>query len=153
LALPNPLMGALDRARLAVAYRLPDDDLARTFRWLATHTPGDAVMILPPWREDSYYLSRRPQIASVHAVRYDRIPEWRARIEAMVGSLDGDSPAALDTVRLAAHYDSLPASQISVIVAGYGGNYLVSRGAYSYPVVFESGRYRVYDLAGAADRR
>ena len=76
----------------------PDADLENIadFRaaadWISKNTPETDIVIAPPWRADAYYFLRRPLIADWHAFRYDDMPGWRARIEAMVGDLSNTDP-------------------------------------------------------------
>ena len=44
------------------------------------------------------------------------------------------------------HYNQLTEKDIRSIVEKYGGDYLVSKGGYSYPILFDSGTYKVYSL-------
>ena len=148
---PPPLPTMLSRMqrqiRLATKYRRPSDQLTQALQWLASNTPVGATAIVPPWRKDSYYVSQRAQIASLGAVRYDRIEEWRERVELLVGPLSDSDPAAENESRLEARYRGLSEAQISSIVERYGGEYLVSPSEYAYPLLFDTGTYRVYRLA------
>lgn len=49
---------------------------------------------------------------------------------------------------MAQHYNQLPAEAIVAIQAAYGGDYLVSRNHYRFPVLYDTGTYRVYRLTG-----
>jgi len=135
-----------------------NEPLQQTFAWLAVHTAPDSTVILPPWRKDTFYLARRAQVANWHVARADRLDEWRQRIEALVGDLTPfeSEPGAGGSGRrrLFEHmdhaYHRLTESALASIASRYGGEYLVSRTSYSYPVLFQSGAYRVYRLPPVA---
>jgi hypothetical protein len=130
------------------------DDLVSTMVWVSRHTPREAVIITPPWRQDSFYWTRRAQIASWLTPTYDRIDEWYDRITALTGKLEdprlrtgpwAQRQGPID-VAIKAHYDGLSEQDVQQIVRRYGGDYLISKGTYSFPVLFDSGSYRVYRL-------
>lgn len=145
------------QAKLTYRSWHPRPDGARdAFRWLAENTPNGTIVILPPWRRDTFYLSRRAQIANWNAPAVDRLAEWRARIEAMTGQTPkpGAPPNPVVSIprledalaRLENEYDHLTEEDIAALVARYGGEYLVSETAYGYPAAFASGAYKVYAL-------
>jgi hypothetical protein len=147
MGLTNPVGYLWDRAVWRLREWRGADDIRRAFVFLAQSTPNDAVAILPPWRRDSFYYARRAQVANFDQVRLDRIPEWRERIEALVGPLSED-PATFTQEALEARYSRLTTDQISAIASRYGARYLVSQTPYPYQIRYQSGRYRVYDLTG-----
>lgn len=151
MGLTNPVGYLWDRTIWRAREWRGADDIRRTFTWLAQRAPSDAVAILPPWRRDSFYYARRPQVANFDQVRLDRIPEWRERIEALVGPLS-DDPASFMADALEERYTRLTTEQISAIAARYDARYLVSQAAHPYPVRYESGRYRVYELTDIANQ-
>ena len=59
--------------------------MEKAFKWIAKNTPTNSIIISPPWRGDSFYLSRRAQIASWWLPRFDRLTEWRERLELLAG--------------------------------------------------------------------
>jgi hypothetical protein len=132
----------------------PDDDGRRAFRWLARHTPRDSLAILPPQRGDAYYFAARAQIASWSLVRLDRPGEWRRRVETLVGDTWA-GPEAPDAMRraLGRRFTARTQAEIDAIARTYGADYLVTRAAYGYPVLFEAGAYRVYGLRAAREGR
>jgi hypothetical protein len=132
------------------AWTQQEEGVQKAFKWIATNTPADAIIVSPPWRTDSFYLSRRGQIASWSVPRFDRLPEWRARLESLVGdmsSVRGYGTRESRTEFMASRYNALTARDIESLVRNYGAAYLVSSGTYSYPVLFNSGDYRVYSLS------
>jgi len=111
-------------------------------------------VIAPPWWNDGFYYLRRPLIANWHAPRYDRLTEWKDRIESLVGdtsdltyedAMDGQMNAAAWS-----YYASLSTEQIEHIQKEYGGKtgakWLVTTGQYPYRVAFRAKSYFVYEL-------
>ena len=125
-----------------------EEDVQTAFRWIATNTPDDSIVISPPWRGDSFYFSRRGQVASWWVPRFDRLTEWRQRLELIAGDVSSVKPettkARMD--HMIRHYNHLREADIDSLRAEYGANYLLSSTDYSYPVVFDSGRYKIYSL-------
>jgi len=138
----------------SAAVMQPDDSARLAFKWIAENTPADAVVIAPPWRKDSYYYTRRAQVANWHAPRLDRYREWRERIDALVGPVAAPPGRTYELAfeeqpqiqQMARAYGQLTEDNIREIVGRYGGDYLVSVTPYVYPVVHSSGAYRVYSL-------
>ncbi len=149
-SLPGSLM---DQESELVTARRPLDDLGHALGWMASHTPNGSVAILPPWRKDAWQLARRAQVADWDGVRYDRVAEWLRRMEAMVGPLEHETAAvANDPAVLEERFSSLTEAQVEAIASQYGAAYLVSKTPYAHPVLFQSGRYRVYALGAAQPR-
>jgi hypothetical protein len=109
-----------------------EEDVKKAFRWIAGNTPTESIVISPPWRGDSFYLSQRGQIASWWIIRFDRLETTKARLDQM-----------------AHHYNQLTTTDIESLVNKYGAAYLVSSANYSYPALFNSGSYKVYSLKTA----
>lgn len=129
-------------------YRLwtaPADSADRVFRWVAQHTPKDAVVIAPPWRKDALYRTERAQIVNWWFCRNDQIHEWRTRIEALVGPIPivphshGDLIAAMRQA-----YIGRTESAMSWVARRYGADYLITEAEYEFPLLFREGTYRVY---------
>jgi hypothetical protein len=132
-----------------------EDDLTKTFKWIALNTPADATVILPPWRKDTFYLAQRAQIANWWVVRFDRLAEWRQRLESMAGDLSSvtDGSEKGNMTQTVNHYDHLTEADIAALAEQYGADYLVSSSSYTYRVLFESGSYKVYSLRRQTSRR
>lgn len=150
MALPDPLGGVIDQINQSRYQREPPDDLARAFQWIGDSTPPRSRTILPPWRKESFYLARRSQVVNWDAVRYENGTEWQERMEALCGPIELPGPEAVRMQRMQDHYDRLTPEDIARVVARYGGDYLVSRAPYDYPVVYQAGAWRVYRLNQAA---
>jgi len=129
------------------AYTHNDDDLRRSFTWISENTLNGSVAILPPWKKDSFYYSKRAQVASWHAVRVDRPGEWRTRMESMVGDVaKATGSGRTKYERMEHHYHHLTEADVFSISEQYGAEYFVSGQAYPYPVLFDSPTYKVYLL-------
>lgn len=122
------------------------DGAAASFFWLRENTANGTIVIAPPWRNDFWYLSRRAAvISSVHAPVAD-LGEWRTRL----ADLTGERPLAegvLEKEKMESFYYGLPARRVVALAEKYDARYLVSKTAYPFPVVFQSGDFRVYRLS------
>ena len=125
-----------------------EEDVQRAFRWIAANTPASSIIISPPWRNDSFYLSRRGQIASWWVPRFDRLIDWRERLESIAGDVARVTPGttAARLEHMTAHYNQLTATDIASLTEKYRAEYLVSSARYRYPVLFDTGTYKVYWL-------
>jgi Domain of unknown function (DUF6798) len=146
LALLNPLeKGFLQLRETASNRAAVRDDFQKAAIWIAENTPENALVIEPPSRRDVWYFSRRATIVSFYYPTYDRLTEWRGRIDELTNNaqISGGDAAAEE---LETAYNRLSETQIEKITQKYGANYLVSRAVYAYPVVFETETYKVYRL-------
>jgi hypothetical protein len=125
-----------------------EEDVIGAFKWIAKNTPTNAVIISPPWRGENFYFSQRAQVASWWVPRFDRLTEWRDRLESMVGDVSGVRPGTTKArmEHIVARYNQLTATEIASLVEKYGAEYLVTSAKYSYPALFNSGSYKVYSL-------
>jgi hypothetical protein len=153
LCLPSAIGQLMDQTKRHYGYWVGYydwDDLQKSFIWVSENTPKTSIVILPPWRKESFYLSRRATIANWAWPRMDRFQEWQERIKALIGDF------SLEDEHLGSkwedHYDQLSENEIASIVAKYGGDYLVSESTYTYPVLFQSGTYKVYSLPASMTR-
>ncbi|TNE48588.1 MAG: hypothetical protein EP343_16015 [Deltaproteobacteria bacterium] len=126
-------------------WRARPDDISKTFRWLRTNTPNNAIAILPPWRTDSFHATQRGQIANLLAIRHDSVVEWRARLQDLLGKpLPTLSVEATEEIKK--RFLQRTTQQIQDMGKKYKANYLVSRTRYPFPVLFRTPTYNVYDL-------
>ncbi len=141
--------------RFADSWTRAPDDFDAAFAWVAANEPADAVGILPPWRQDATLASERSQVVHWSMPRYDLLPEWRRRADALVGPFPpggtGAAPA-LAAQAMRDHYDGLPEAELRRLAAEYGATFLVSRGRYDFPLRFQQGAVRVYDLPAGGER-
>jgi hypothetical protein len=152
LLFPNPLVelrSRIDNLRAEWHDVRHPDDVATLFRWVNEHTPDSSVVVSPPWRRDSFYLTRRPQIALLAAVSYGRLAEWTSRVELLVGPLDSLAGADLDEWER--RYAALGVPELRLIRARFGADFFVGCATsppLELPVVARHGAYAVYDLRG-----
>ena len=62
-----------------------DDHIAKAFDWVRENTPKDTRCIFPVDRQDSFDRAERAQVANWQAIPYDRLPEWKRRMDELVG--------------------------------------------------------------------
>jgi hypothetical protein len=146
IALLNPFGKGMAQIRETVRSREAQrDDFQKAAIWISENTPEDALVIEPPSRRDVWYFSKRATIASYYYPPYDRLAAWRARLAELSNNVQvsgGDAAAG----ELETAFDKLAETQIEQLKEKYGASFLVSRGIYSYPVVFETGTYKIYQL-------
>ncbi|MGC2234744.1 MAG: hypothetical protein WA584_01105 [Pyrinomonadaceae bacterium] len=146
IVLLNPFGKGLAQIRETVQSRTaPRDDFQKAALAIAEKTPKDSLIIEPPNRRDAWYFSKRATIVSFYYPTYDRLTEWRGRIAELTDNLQvsrGDT--AGEEIETA--FNRLSEAQIHKIKQKYGASYLVSRAVYSYPIVFETETYKVYEL-------
>lgn len=143
-----------------VSPRGNDADFITVARWVSQNTPPTDVVIAPPWPNDGFYYIQRPLIANWHAPRYDRMTDWKNRIEALVGDTSHlnyeDSLQGEMDLRAWSHYANLSPEEIERIrhdlrdaasSVPWGGQWLITTGQYpSYRLAFDANSYRVYQL-------
>lgn len=121
------------------------NDLQKTSIWLAANTPPDALVIQPPQNREFWYFSHRAAVASFAYPTYDRLQEWRERINDLTGNLQ-ISKGEFANEEIEAAYNGLSEAQIEQLKNRYDAGYLVSRAEYSYPIIFETETYKIYQL-------
>jgi hypothetical protein len=115
------------------------DDEAKTFIWFKENTAPDTFVLAPPWRDDFWYRSRRAQFVSYKYAPFSEMTEWRKRFDFLFGDeADNDAKKLI--------YNNLPKDKIAEIRQKHQIKYLVSQGIYDYPIVFQSGSWKVYQL-------
>ncbi|MEO5656429.1 MAG: DUF6798 domain-containing protein [Nitrospiria bacterium] len=151
-SLGSPIVQTVDqlRAHAALWTAHEADDVERAFRWVATHTPQDAIVISPPWRKDAFYLTGRAQVVSWSILRNDQLGEWRRRIEALAGPFPL-TPRSHEEIEagIRTAYAGRSESDMAALARRYGASYLVTDAPYDFPLLFSAGRTRVYALGGA----
>lgn len=147
LGLKSPLSELVDGARFNyLLWTQEDTDLQRAYKWFPAHTPNGSVVIAPPWQDDSIYLTQRAQVAYWGYSPPGRLREWRTRVRALVPDEWQQMPGETYAEQMGPLYSKLTEGDIAAVVKEYGGDYLVSKGRYSYPILFDSGTYKVYAL-------
>jgi hypothetical protein len=126
-------------------WREKPDDVSTALIWIRQNTAADAVVLAAPNTRNFWYLSRRAEVVSWFYPRYDRLTEWRKRISDVVGGteiVDRDSAAAA----IESGFDGLSVDQINELKRKYAASYILTRTAYPFPLVFEQGDEKVYQL-------
>ena len=126
-------------------WRAAPDDLQQAARWIAGNAPPDAVFIQPPQSREFWYLARRAGVGSFIYPTYDRLSEWRGRINDLTGNWR-ISKGEYANEEIETAYNKLSATQIERLKNKYGATHLVSRADYSYPVIYRTETYKVYQL-------
>lgn len=143
MSFPNPISG-FSALHTNQKYWHKDDGLRPALAWLAANTPNGSIAALPPWRHDTWYLGRRAQVACYPFHPYDRLGEWKERIETMVGPITEAKDEAKFKI-MEERYRAMPDSTVRLLGSKYGARYLVTTGEYGYPVLFQ-GVYKVYAI-------
>lgn len=155
LGFPEMFQSLRDHGRnLERAWTAPEDDYSVAFRWLSSNTPHGTVGIIPPWRGDAALKARRGQVVQWAMPRYDHLSQWRQRVESSVAEVPADilDHTVRDTGevwrRMIEQYHRLGPGDVQRAVKEYGVSFFVTVETYPYPVIFQAGAVRVYDLAG-----
>jgi hypothetical protein len=152
LTITSPLLAAPRMAaRTAAAWTDHDDD-ADAFRWIAANTPRSMRCVVPVDRQDAYQLGRRPIVATWQAIRYDDVPGWKRRVDALVGGPEffGAEDDDADLGELRAAYDALTAEQMTAVARRYHAGCVVASTEYPFPVLHTTGGTRIYRVPAAA---
>lgn len=143
----NPVATGFQRIEATVQkWRIGTDDMARSFDWIKENTPNGTIVIAPPWRNDFWFFSERAQVISRTYAPVSNLHEWQTRLEL----LSGESPLEQgwrNPEDVKESYEKLTSENVLNISKNYRANYFVSETEYPLPVVFMSGKSKVYKLA------
>lgn len=124
-----------------------DTDRDDALRWIAANVPADAVVVLPPGPEDTFYLAERAQIVNQKSLSFDEIDEWYERLNRIApGATDLDLVGAEDEEDLEPLYESLSEADVLALHDDYGATYMVTAADYDFTVLHRDGGWRVYKL-------
>lgn len=146
LMLNNPIGAIVDLVNDTVdQWKSEGDGFTRSAAWISENTPPGSVGIVPPWRREAWYLTRRGIVANFSFHTYDRVGEWRKRLEDLVGELQ---PRGMeDTFKaMRTHYFSLPPEKVAAMATKYKAAYFVTTGEYPFPVLHQADGWKVYSL-------
>ncbi len=150
LVVGNPIKSTYDIVRENQGEWLrKEDGFPAAARWMSIHTPLGATAIMPPWRDEAWYLSQRGMIAHYRFHPYDRLEEWMERVREQVGTVEPGKPREKRKA-IEAHYLALTPGEIATLAAKYHTGYLISASEYPFPELFHSGAWRVYALSPEA---
>ena len=69
------------------------DNMADAFGWVRKNLPHSTTCIFPLDRQDAFARAEVPQVVNWQAIPYDRLGEWKKRVDQLVGGasyFDGD---------------------------------------------------------------
>ncbi|MEZ4647932.1 MAG: hypothetical protein R3E97_03955 [Candidatus Eisenbacteria bacterium] len=146
LALPEPFSSyshALQR-RLAPSDDLPTG-LAECYDWIGENLPADVEGIAPPGLDrEFWYRAERGLVVCSEFQTYDRLSEWRRRVELLGGEMVRGPERRPSLTR---HFEAITPDEMGRIVDDLEPDFLVTRAAYSWPIAFEAGEYKVYTMS------
>ena len=133
----------------------PAPDYKALCDYARTHTPADAIFLVPPDEQEFRLLARRAIVINFKGVAQlsSELGEWRDRLCRV---LDIPSlsvlPHHFDQVfdAMAKRYEELPPDHLRKVAGEYHARYIVTTHPFPAPAVadFESGRFHLYDLQG-----
>ena len=121
------------------------DDTEKAFVWINKNTSNGTIAIVPPWRYEYWNLAKRAQIVSYNQPTYSDLNEWQKRVDKLVGSPNPEK-GVRENDDLANFYYNLNEKQINLLAEQYKAIYLISKTDYSYDLVFQSGKQKIYRL-------
>lgn len=143
----NPVPRWINDARANLnAWQAPPTDLELAFDWLSSDTDPSAVVASPPWEDRMFYLSERAQFVSWGAVTYDRVQDWRDRLERSmtdIAPLYGDA----DLEEALARYEEVPYDAWLEAAQIHGLTHLLTTAEYETTPLHSVGDWHVYDIA------
>ncbi|MGZ4676976.1 MAG: hypothetical protein ACXV8Y_10645 [Acidimicrobiia bacterium] len=145
-----PLLAAPRMVRRTVHAWIEDDPQADAFNWLSDHTPPSLRCVVPVDHQDEFFRGERPMVANWQAIRYDRLGEWKRRIDALVGGPAFFTGGFVDLAQLRAAYDHLTREQITAVANRYHAGCIVATTRYDLPLLHEVGGVRIYRNPGTA---
>ena len=146
IAALNPFGKGYNQVReTARTWRAAPTDLQIASRWIADNTPTDALVIQPPHDREFWYYTRRAAVVSFAYPTYDRLSEWRGRINDLTGNWQ-ISKGETASEEIEAAFNKLSIEQIEQLKRKYAATHLVSRAVYPYPVIYQTETYKVYQL-------
>jgi hypothetical protein len=124
------------------------DDLAQSFGWVRTNLPTTTTCIFPLDRQDAFARAERPQVVNWQAIPYDRLGEWKRRINLLVGGAEYfDGPGWHgDLPEVRAAYNALTLEEIQRIASRYDATCLVSETSYPLQLLHTEGRAKTYAI-------
>jgi hypothetical protein len=144
----NPVFAGPRMIRRNIAAWTTVDQMAEAFDWVRENTPKDARCVFPVDRQDVYDRAERASISNWQAIPYDRLQEWKIRIDQLVGGasyFDGPEWHG-DLPDLRAAYNRLTTAQIDAIAKRYNATCLVTQTEHPYELLHRNGDVRVYAL-------
>ena len=145
VALWNPAVRVVD-AVLDFSDRYVRDEVGfqPAMEWIAQNTELTAVVASPPWVDEMFYMTERPQFVSWGAVTYDRPQEWRARLEHTVTdeSVFTD-PTTSDQAEMEA-FEAVSVEAWLRTSSEFGVDYLLTTAELQLTSIYSDGTWTVY---------
>ncbi len=143
-----PLLAAPRLIRRNVHAWTTDDTMADSFGWVRRNLPRTTTCIFPLDRQDAFERAEVPQVVNWQAIPYDRLGEWKRRIDQLVGGADYFEGHAWhgDLTKIRAAYSSLTLEQINRVATRYGATCLVTDTSYPLQLLHTEGRTKVYAI-------
>lgn len=126
----------------------PVTDFERALQWIADETPPGSQILGSPKRTELFSITERPQYVAWMAITYDRVHEWRRRIEAVTPLELFELPRAERPWDDA--FAALPQDQLLSLTPAV--DYVVTTARYDLPEVFAVGEWSVYEVSLASRR-
>lgn len=143
-----PLLAAPRFIRRNVESWTTVDNMAGAFAWVDKNLPDSTTCIFPLDRQDAFDRAAVPQVANWQAIPYDRLSEWKRRIDQLVGGASYfHGPGwrgGVEDIRAA--FNSLTLEQVDRIATRYGVTCLVTNAHYPLQLLHTEGRARVYGI-------
>jgi Domain of unknown function (DUF6798) len=143
-----PLLAAPRLIRRNVQSWTTVDDISVAFGWVRRNLPESTTCIFPLDRQDAFERAAVPQVVNWQAIPYDRLGEWKRRIDQLVGGADYFDGSGWhgDLVDIRDAFDSLTLPQIDRIATRYSATCLVTQSHYPLQLLHTEGRVRVYAI-------
>lgn len=146
MGLGDPLGKAMDIASAnRTAWSRPESGYVEALRWIGSNTPTDAVAVLPPWRRENGYHSRRAQVASFLFNPYDRLDQWLDRLRSLVGEIPF-APFDEQVGHMESAYRRLPPGKLQGMALTYGAGYVLTESELPFPLLHTSETWKVYRI-------
>lgn len=126
------------------SWRNQPDDLTQAYKWIAKNTPETSTLLNPPTSTEVWYYSERASVVAFWYPVYDRLGDWHSRIVDLTGNSIKIDQYTLTNIESA--FNALSEEEIDRLGIKYNATHLVSKTAYSYPILFETETYKVYLL-------
>jgi hypothetical protein len=145
LALWNPVVRVVEAVQdFPDGYVRDPAEFDPAMEWIATNTDHDAVVAMPPWIEEMFYMSERPQFVSWEAVTYDRPSEWRARLERTVTDIGVFTDPRSSDQAAVESFQAVSADEWRRTSSEFGVDYLLTTAELELESVYSDGNWTVY---------